>query len=151
MDIFENFGRKIKVFVEKIKKNVWLFAKKLEFLNIFFFELYACCSLNWTKKCKISPVFAWNNGLNCGKVSLCFPFSFHRLWALKFSKRHSGMCQPISIFWLTILWFYSQGKIGQPHFNYFYFFFLAFGFLQFIKALWSYFLQSIEVLCKSSV
>ena len=39
LDIFENFGRKIKVFAEKIKKNVWLFVKKLEFLNIFFFEL----------------------------------------------------------------------------------------------------------------
>ena len=125
MDIFENFGRKIKVFAEKIKKNVWLFAKKLEFLNIFFFELYACCSVNWAKKCKISPVFAWNNGLNCGKVSLCFPFSFHRFWALKFSKWHSEMCQPISVFWLTILWFYSQGKIGQPHFNSSYFFLLA--------------------------
>ena len=39
LDIFENFGGKIKNFAEKIKKNVWLFVKKLEFLNIFFFEL----------------------------------------------------------------------------------------------------------------
>ena len=46
LDIFENFGRKIKVFAEKIKKNVWLFVKKLEFLNIFFFELYGYLSAN---------------------------------------------------------------------------------------------------------
>lgn len=130
---------------------MWLFVKKLEFLNIFFFELYACCSLNWTKKCKISPVFAWNNGLNCGKVSLCFPFSFHRLWALKFSKRHSGMCQPISVFWLTMLWFYSQGKIGQPHFNSFYFFFRHPFSSVMQQSIICFILWIIEVISKSSV